>query len=816
MTLTTRVCFCILACLAFASPSLLAHDPHDPIACMALSPNFSQDRTIYAATGLLSIKVGVYMLLKSTDAGVTWSVVPGLPNNTAVLSMAISPGYSQDQTLYLAGTGGLFRSTNKGASWAALTTQSLVSVALSPNFAKDNTLFAVTANKTIYESTNRGQAWQLLSAPPSLTGGLTVMAVSPNYATDKTLLIGTVKNGLFKSTNAGSSWTAVATAVTSQVNAIAYSPTFSSDNSVFAGTLSGILLSTNAGSSWKASTSGLADPRVTSLAFSPHYSEDSTLWASTAVGGVFQSTNQGASWTLGGAVSRTLSTLTNTHYQTVSAAALGNGTALYLGMYEGIWTSPGSPSISWQYIDTLPTRLIRHINLSPNYANDQTVFANTYGGGNLWSTNGGATWTFQNTGMNLSYTDASGISPNYAQDGTAFSGDADGLQRTTNHGATWPKLTGNGQADYPRAFAISPNYALDSTVLIGGTNTNLAYEGLFLSTNGGSTWTMTNVTGISVNAIAFSPAFATDRTAFAASAQTGLYKSTNGGVTWTLLTLPQTTQAALTVVVSPSFATDGTVFAGGLTGGLFKSVNGGSTWTVLPGTSTLRPLDIQLSPAYAEDQTLFVGTFQAGLMESTQGGQNLTQITAFPDNLVMAVALSPNFTSDQTMFAAGYHGLFESTDAGATWTYTVEPSRIEDTRNVTSNAPPQQPPTIVYGGSWSSVSAPVTASTSSYTLTEATAATATLTFTGTGVRWISVTGPTQGSATVQLDGATQGTVSLNKNGSATTTQYQQNVWEQHGLACAHHTFIVTAAPQAKQTVAVDAFDVWIDGCPQTN
>ena len=810
-----RVFFCLAICLVFAGQSLLAHDPHDPIACMALSPNFSQDRTIFAATGLLSIKVGIFPILKSTDGGVTWTVVPGLPNNNAILSIAISPGYSQDKTLYTAGAGGLFRSTNQGASWAAVTTQALVSVTLSPNFSTDNTLFVVTKNNSIHMSANRGQTWQTLAVPASLTAGLTVMAVSPNYATDKTLLLGSAANGIFKSTTGGSSWAAVATAVTSQVNQLAYSPTFSSDDTVFAGTFSGFLVSTNAGSSWKASNSGLSDTKVTSLAFSPHYSTDSTLWASTAVGGVFQSTNQGASWTLGGTVSRTLSTLTNIHYQTVSAATSGSAIALYLGMYEGVWTSSAA-SISWQYIDTLPTRLIRHINLSPNYANDQTVFANSYGGANLWSTSGGATWTFQNTGMLLPFTDASGISPNYAVDGTAFSGDANGLQKTTNSGATWSKLTGNGQADYPRAFAISPNYALDSTVLVGATNTNTAYEGLFLSTNGGSTWTATNVMGTTVTAIAFSPAFASDRTAFAADTQVGLYKSTNGGATWTLLTLPGTSQLCTTVVVSPSFATDRTVFAGGLTGGIFKSINGGSSWTVLPQTSSLRALDIQLSPNFAADQTMFVGTFQYGLMESTQGGQNLAQITAYPDNLVLAVGLSPNFASDDTMFAASYHGLFKSTDAGATWAYTTEPARIEDTQNVTSNSPPQQPPAIVYSSGWSSVSAPLNASTYAYTVTETSGATATLTFTGTGVRWISVTGPTQGSATVQLDGATQGTVSLNLNGSATTTAYQQNVWEQHGLACAHHTFTVTATPQASQTVTLDAFDIWVDGCPETN
>jgi hypothetical protein len=44
-----------------------------------------------------------------------------------------------------------------GASWTLTSSLALQNVALSPNFATDNTLFIVTANKTVFESTNRGQ-----------------------------------------------------------------------------------------------------------------------------------------------------------------------------------------------------------------------------------------------------------------------------------------------------------------------------------------------------------------------------------------------------------------------------------------------------------------------------------------------------------------------------------------------------------------------------------------------------------------------------------------------------------------------------------
>ena len=89
----TRFVFSTLACLILAHQSLLAHDPHDPMLYVALSPNFAQDQTIFTATNQLSIKMGVYALLKSTDGGVTWYVVQGMPIYRLIAGLvALRPG----------------------------------------------------------------------------------------------------------------------------------------------------------------------------------------------------------------------------------------------------------------------------------------------------------------------------------------------------------------------------------------------------------------------------------------------------------------------------------------------------------------------------------------------------------------------------------------------------------------------------------------------------------------------------------------------------------------------------------------------------
>jgi photosystem II stability/assembly factor-like uncharacterized protein len=809
MALPIRVLFSTAACLILANHSLLAHDPHDPMYNVALSPNFAQDQTIFMATNQLSIKMGVYVLMKSTDGGVSWYVVQGMPSTAPILVVAFSPGYATDQTIFTAGNGGLAETTNQGASWTSLSAEALTDVALSPNFATDNTLFILTTKKQIFKSKNRGQSWASIPLPATLTSSLSLIAASPDFDNDHTLLLGTVANGIFETTNGGTSWVEVTSGLTlPQITSLTFSPNFSTDRTAFATTLgSGVLISTNGGTVWKRSNSGITDLTATALVLSPTYSTDKTLWVTTAVNGVFQSTNLGASWS-GTTVSRTLSPLTNIHYQTIAASATGSGNVLYLGMYEGLWTSSAS-AISWQYIDILPTRLMRHINLSPNFTNDQTLFANTYGGANLWSTTGGASWTFQNTGMTLPYTDASGISPNYAVDQTAFSSCADGLEKTTNGGALWQLQQILGANVYPRALGVSPNYANDATLMVGSTVTG--YTGLFLSTNGGSTWVKTSIQDAGVISIAISPGFASDRTAFAAGATTGLYKSTDGGANWTLLSIPGVTGGVAQVSLSPGFATDGTVLAVPIPGGIYKSTNGGSTWSSLPAAAKIRTLDLEISPNFVNDQTFFAGTTGQGLLEFTAGGTTMTPLTAFPDTFVLAVGISPNYVNDHTLFAAGYHGLYKSKTAGNAWTYTTEPARIEESQSLIGN-PPQQPPTVTYQGAWTTVTAASTASTNTYITTSQSGSTAVLNFVGSGVHWISSTGPQQGSASIQLDGVYEATVSLN----APTNLYQQLVWELSGFTCGAHTLTLTASLQAGQSISVDAFDVFAGTCAFVN
>lgn len=72
------------------------------------------------------------------------------------------------------------------------------SVALSPNYESDNTVFAGTGSG-VYESTNGGQSWMQINN--GLTNTLVIsVALSPNYAIDNTVFAGTYGEGVFSYT----------------------------------------------------------------------------------------------------------------------------------------------------------------------------------------------------------------------------------------------------------------------------------------------------------------------------------------------------------------------------------------------------------------------------------------------------------------------------------------------------------------------------------------------------------------------------------------------------------------------------------------
>jgi hypothetical protein len=77
----------------------------------------SEGGTIFAFGGLPGL--GHQGVIKSVDRGITWEAVE-FPVSKHFVSLAFSPNYSEDKTLYVATRRGLFVSRNGGDDWDQL------------------------------------------------------------------------------------------------------------------------------------------------------------------------------------------------------------------------------------------------------------------------------------------------------------------------------------------------------------------------------------------------------------------------------------------------------------------------------------------------------------------------------------------------------------------------------------------------------------------------------------------------------------------------------------------------------------------------
>ena len=191
----------------------------------------------------------------------------------------------------------------------------------------------------------------------------------------------------------------------------------------------GVFISRDGGTTWAPANSGISDLETTALVMSSHFERDSTLLAASANAGVFKSTDEGRSWSPMAAIGRHLDhDQSSVHFRALALAPDGASDVVFLGMYEGFWKSAGAGS-TWQFVDLFPSHLIRSFAMSPDYPNDHTLFASTYGGGIVATFDGGQTWTFLNTGLSNPWADPMAISPDFSTDRTVFSGTIWGPQR---------------------------------------------------------------------------------------------------------------------------------------------------------------------------------------------------------------------------------------------------------------------------------------------------------------------------------------------------------------------------------------------------
>ena len=242
---------------------------------------------------------------------------------------------------------------------------------------------------------------------------------------------------------------------------------------------------------------------------------------------------------------------------------------------------------------------------------------------------------------------------------------AGGIWKSTNNGVTWRPVFDDKRVASMGVLAIAPS---DTQVVWAGTGEpNVRYPtepggGVFKSIDGGITWKSMGLEKTErIGRIVINPKnpnivyVAALGALYKPNAERGLYKSTDGGQTWTLSKFMSDRAGFIDVAMDPrdpdvlyaaSYQVRRTAYSlesGGPGSGLWKTSDGGKTWAEIAGNG-----------------------FPTGI----KGRIGLAIAPSNPD-VVYALTEAARPSNDKTYvpeYHAPYSGLYRSADAGRTWT----------------------------------------------------------------------------------------------------------------------------------------------------
>ncbi len=487
------------------------------------------------------------------------------------------------------------------------------------------------------------------------------------------------------------------------------------------------------------STAGFWDPvgptniggRIADVACHP--TDPNTIYVGAAEGGVFKTTDAGATWipTFDDESSLSIGSVaidpTNPEvlYVGTGEANGGGGSVTYGG--TGVFKSTNGGA-TWKNVGLAETRYIGRVVVDPSSPN--RVFVAALGAmfstgpdrGVYRSTDAGVSWervlaSNDSTGaidLAIHPSDSNRVyaamwertrGPDYLN----YGGDGSGIWRTTDGGDTWTELT-NGLPSGPDVGRIGISLADSSPDILYAIYADASpgeFDGVYKTTDGGSSWIRTNDGALSGVYATYGWWFGNIRVDPVNPNRVfvlGLtfYRSTNGGSSWA-----QTGSSMHVDHHGLDFTPGSTAIWEGNDGGMYRSTNGGTIWThfanmpvtqfyiievdeQIPyrryggtqdnGTNRTRtgaPDDWEnlfwgdgfhclVDPT--NNNYIYVESQWGNLQRSTNGGSSFSWIggdLSGRKNWSMPVVMDPS--NPQTLYA-GTHRLYRTTNRGSSWT----------------------------------------------------------------------------------------------------------------------------------------------------
>jgi photosystem II stability/assembly factor-like uncharacterized protein len=485
----------------------------------------------------------------SSDGGATWHASTFSKAGVQTTAQYFnSVSFADADTLYAIGDG-LWKSTNGGISFFAITATDIVPYALRAVPGTDTVYYAIGVNNgSVYRSTTGGGAWSF--AVVGSNTSVFALAVDPNdssvvYAGGRSSSRGFL---ISKSTDSGQTW------ASSSLNA---PPVFDlavmDSTTVLAATSQGIARSTDGGQSWSyVGPSGL---------YLWQFSKGAKYELLVAgAQGLFRSTDSGASWTH-------VTTAIPESVSSIATSSSSPGTLL-AATPSGFFRSTDDGRSWTSYRDVT------------DFEGIVTVAFESKAPAQAWAL-GSSKTLFRSTDAGVSWVKSSPFAANqFAASGLALSNEAvphayvalPGVEESGDGGSTWSRLDSGGA----HSVAVAPS---DPATLLAGGSWDVT-----VSRDAGQTWQIAWLTG---NVYSLAIDEQNSNRMLAGTDGYGIWCSTDGGVTFTSRGLadpntnyPELRVSSILIGKAPSELYATTQYG---TTPVFHTTDDGSTWTATSG-----------------------------------------------------------------------------------------------------------------------------------------------------------------------------------------------------------------------------------------
>lgn len=702
---------------AAASPAVTNFSEQIPNTVFKLAFSPDNPDVVYASSGVLQHMPGYHSadysnipLFKTTNAGATWTsstsgLVTGLafpPNNANASIQGIVTGTAGAPEIVVAIPATGLQTRESGGAFEILPTASgakaLVSAMVGPQQMLGGLSLTLPNTSALMSGSGSGMGWTW--TPVAIGAAKSVTHLLANSVSPANVL-GIFTGALYASSNAGQAWDSLNFKAT-----VIASPPGNSQR-VFIGQEPGLLRSDDFGQTSATVGTGLGLAYPAGIAFGPSASTvvvaarnfDPALGAGVYVsyddGNNFSKQNNGLPsdtsiehlfWTGGstqkilGFSSRSLGTAsppgstwqfepvrvstpqgtaTAPYIMSAAAAVVNNQPILYLTTGAHYFHRSTDLGATWQMVNPSPTGFSSIFGIYVNPAHQSHAWIDSY----KWlyrTTDGGETWTTTSRPILNYRSDAMATDPSDVN--TLYFAEYESLFVTRNGGVSWTPVPLNSDIRYERISSIAVSPTSPNTILIG------TGRKIYITTNGGthwSPWTLPNIGWDDVEQIVFAPSDPSRVYAYSSSDRRFL-RSVDGGLSWSIASkygfFQYSHYGENRIAVSPTNANEVLMSVSSDT--VYRSTNAGGTWDRI--SPDLDNVYVNSVATNASQPGVILAGLGAGIYKTIDAGFNwskkLTNNWNFPVNHIVA-----NPAHDTEYLAATDWGLLYSGDTGETW-----------------------------------------------------------------------------------------------------------------------------------------------------